>query len=96
MTHTVEINQKQEVVFDYIAQLEKHGEWQSAILKSNKEPAGTTRLGTRNTENRKMPGGIKDITSEVIEYDPPKRISATTVSKSPIIATIVIFTHFAL
>ncbi len=90
MIHTIEINQKPSIVFDYIAQLEKHGEWQDAIVKSEKVPAGTTRLGTRNTELRKMPGGPREITSEIISYDPPHKIAAKTASESPIHAAITI------
>lgn len=90
MVHNIEIDQKPEIVFDYIAQLDKHGEWQAAILESRKESAGATRKGTRNTELRKMPGGPREVTSEIIIYDPPKKIAARSVSESPIQATITI------
>lgn len=90
MHHYIEINASPKVVFDYIAQLDKHGEWQEAILASKKEPVGATRLGTRNTELRKMPGGPRGITSEIVEYIPPEKIMAKTVSNGPIRATITV------
>ena len=85
---SVEINRKPDDVFAYIAQLDKHGEWQEAIISSKKEPKGPTRVGTRNTELRKMPGGPREVTSEVIEYNPPKRISAKGIDNGPMQALI--------
>lgn len=87
---SIQINRKPKDVFAYIAQLDKHGEWQEAIISSKKVPKGPTRVGTRNTELRKMPGGPREVTSEVIEYDPPKRISAKGVDDGPMHALITI------
>lgn len=88
MHHYIEILASPKVVFEYIAELDKHCEWQEAILASKKIPGGATQLGTRNTELRKMPGGPKEITSEIVEYVPPEKIKAKTVSDGPIRATI--------
>ncbi len=33
-------------------------------------------VGTRNIEMRRVPGGPREIVSEVVEYDPPRRIAA--------------------
>lgn len=90
MWNYIEIDCTPSKAFEYIAQLEKHGEWQEAILKSTKAPPGVTRLGTRNTELRQMPSGAREITSEIIEYIPPVKIAAKTVSKGPIQAAITI------
>lgn len=90
MKHYIEINCTPDVTFKYIAQLEKHGEWQDAIQKSTKVPAGDTKLGTKNTELRQMPGGAKEVTAEVMVFEPPKKIAAKTISKTPIQADITI------
>lgn len=72
---SIEINRSPADVFAYIEQLEKHGEWQEMIISAHKEPSGRTQIGTRNTEMRRMPGGPREIVSEIIEYDPPRRIA---------------------
>lgn len=90
MWNYIEIDCKPSQVFEYIAKLEKHSEWQTAILKSKKVPSGATRLGTQNTELRQMPGGAREVTAEIVEYNPPHKIAAKTVSKGPIQATITI------
>jgi uncharacterized membrane protein len=75
VTARIEINRPPEVVFDYIAQLDRHGEWQPAIVSARKEPPGPTRLGTRNIETRRVPGGPREFVSEITQYDPPRILS---------------------
>ena len=77
---SIEIDRTPSDVFAYVEQLDRHGEWQPAILSARKEPAGATRLGTRNIELRKVPGGPQEFVSEIFEYDPPRRIAARGVS----------------
>ena len=60
ITSSIEINRKPEDVFAYVDQLERHGEWQPAIVSARKEPAGPTRVGTRNIETRRVPGGPQE------------------------------------
>jgi len=74
--HSVEVARTPAEVFAYIEQLDRHGEWQEAIVSARKEPPGPTRLGTRNIEVRRVPGGPREFTAEVFEYDPPRRIAA--------------------
>ena len=73
---SIEIDRRPTDVFAYVAQLDKHAEWQAAIIRARMEPPGTPRLGTRNIELRRIPGGPREIISEVIVYDPPRRIAA--------------------
>ncbi len=87
---SIEINRTPGDVFAYVEQLDRHGEWQTAILSARKEPAGPTRLGTRNIEIRKVPGGPQEFVSEIFEYDPPRRIAARGISGGPIRPTIAI------
>jgi uncharacterized membrane protein len=74
ITSSIEINRKPEDVFAYIDQFERHGEWQNAIISARREPAGPTRVGTRTIEKRRVPGGPREFTSEIVEHDPPRRV----------------------
>ena len=73
---SIDINRPPHDVFAYVAELDRHGEWQDAIVKARKEPSGPTRVGTHNIETRRVPGGPREFISEIIEYDPPKRMVA--------------------
>jgi uncharacterized membrane protein len=75
LTHTIEIDRRPEEVFAYLDQLDRHGEWQESILDVRMETDGPTRVGSRATETRKVPGGKQDITYEITEHDPPRRAS---------------------
>lgn len=86
---SIEIHRPPREVFAYIEELDRHGEWQDAIISARKEPPGPTRIGTRNIELRRLPGGPREIASEVYEYAPPRRIAARGVN-GPVRATVVI------
>jgi uncharacterized membrane protein len=72
---TVEINRSPEDVCAYLDQLDRHGEWQQQIIEVKVETEGPTRVGTRATDKRKVPGGPRDVTYEVTEHDPPRRVA---------------------
>lgn len=86
---SVEIDRAPADVFAYVAEVDRHGEWQPEILAARKEPSGPTRVGTLNVETRRVPGGPREIASEIVEYDPPRRISARGVD-GPLRAAITI------
>jgi Polyketide cyclase / dehydrase and lipid transport len=73
---SIEIDRSPTDVFAYVAQLDKHTEWQPAIIRAHMEPPGEARQGTRNIEFRRVPGDPREIISEVVVYDPPRRIAA--------------------
>jgi len=73
ITHTIEIARSPEDVFAYLDQLDRHGEWQSQIVSSKVETDGPTRVGSKATDKRKVPGGARDVTYEITEHDPPRR-----------------------
>jgi uncharacterized protein YndB with AHSA1/START domain len=75
ITHTVEIARPPDEVFAYLDDVERHGEWQSSIVSSHRETEGPTRVGTRVTDVRRVPGRTQSITYEITEYDPPRRTS---------------------
>ena len=73
ITQTIEIARSPEDVFAYLDQLDRHGEWQSHIISSKLETEGPTRVGSKATDKRKVPGGTQDVTYEITEHDPPRR-----------------------
>jgi uncharacterized membrane protein len=75
ITHSIEIDRPPEEVFSYVDQLERHGEWQSTIISTKLDTEGPTRVGTRATNKRKVPGGTQDVTYEITEHDPPRKAS---------------------
>ena len=75
ITHSIEIARPPEEVFAYIDRLDRHGEWQSTIISTKLETEGPTRVGSRATNKRKVPGGTQDVTYEITEHDPPRKAS---------------------
>jgi uncharacterized protein YndB with AHSA1/START domain len=74
ISSTIEINRRPDEVFAYVAELDRLSEWQDAIVSVRKEPAGPTRVGTRAIELRRTPVGRREIVTEVVEYDPARRL----------------------
>ncbi len=72
---SIEINRRPEEVFAYVDDLSRHGEWQENIVSTTVETDGPTRVGTRATNRRRVPGGERDISFEVTEHDPPGKVA---------------------
>jgi uncharacterized protein YndB with AHSA1/START domain len=79
IVHTIEIARSPEDVFAYISDLGRHHEWQDQIVSTKVKTDGPTRLGTRATDTRKVPGGEREITYEITAFDPPRRTEFTGV-----------------
>jgi uncharacterized membrane protein len=75
IVETIDIARSPGEVFAYLDQLDRHGEWQEQIVAVKVDTEGPTRVGSRATETRKVPGGNRDITYEVTEHDPPHRVA---------------------
>jgi uncharacterized protein YndB with AHSA1/START domain len=75
IVESIEINRRPEDVFAYLDQLDRHGEWQGTIVNTRVLTEGPTRVGSRAVDRRKVPGGPRDITYEVTEHDPPRKVS---------------------
>jgi uncharacterized membrane protein len=75
ITSSIEIARPPEEVFAYIDDLSRHGEWQTAIEQVTVETEGPTRVGSRARDRRRVPGGVREITYEITEHDPPRRAS---------------------
>src|SRR5258705_11356388 len=72
---SIEINRTPEDVFAYLDDLVKHGEWQQQIVSVHVETDGPTRVGSRATDKRRLPGGTRDISYEITEHDAPHKSS---------------------
>ena len=75
ITASIEIARASEEVFAYIDDLSRHGEWQATIEQITVLTEGPTRVGSRARDRRKVPGGVREITYEITEHDPPRRAS---------------------
>lgn len=75
IVNIVEINRSPADVFAYLDQLDRHGEWQTAIQEVTAISEGPTGVGTRATEKRKLPGGVREMTYEITEHDSPRRVA---------------------
>src|SRR5258706_6960528 len=75
IVESIEINRSAEDVFAYGDDLGRHGEWQEQIVSTHVDTDGPTRVGTRATDTRRMPGGKREISYEITTHDPPKRSS---------------------
>lgn len=72
---TIEINRSPDDVFAYLDQLERHSEWQESIISTSDVTTGPVTVGTRATDLRRGPGGMKiRVTYEIVEHDPPRRV----------------------
>jgi uncharacterized membrane protein len=75
ITSSIEIDRRPEEVFAYLDELDKHSEWQSSLISSRLDTESPIRVGTRATDTRRVPGGPREMTYEITEYDPPRKSS---------------------
>jgi uncharacterized membrane protein len=75
ITGTIEISRPAPEVFDYISDLQRHTEWQSALESVAVESAGPVRLGTEAVETRRVPGGTRRIPYEITVHERPNRMA---------------------
>jgi uncharacterized membrane protein len=72
---SIEINRTPEDVFAYYEDLAKHGEWQQQIVSVHVDTDGPTRVGSRATDKRRLPGGTREVSYEITEHDAPHKSS---------------------
>jgi uncharacterized membrane protein len=75
IVNSIEIARSPEDVFAYLDDLSRHGEWQGQIVSVKVETDGPTRVGSRATETRRVPGRTLEVTYEISEHDPPRKVS---------------------
>jgi uncharacterized membrane protein len=72
---SIEINRTPEDVFAYYEDLAKHGEWQQQIVSVHLDTDGPTRVGSRATDKRRLPGGTREVSYEITEHYAPHKSS---------------------
>jgi Polyketide cyclase / dehydrase and lipid transport len=71
VVRSVEMARSPEDVLPYLD--DRHGEWQSNIVRSKRETEGPTGVGSRATDVRRVPGRTQSIAYEIIEHDPARK-----------------------
>jgi hypothetical protein len=72
---SIEINRRPEDVFAYLDDVKRHGEWQEQIVDVQPQGDQPMGVGKRVRETRRVPGGDRSMTYEIIEHDPPRQSS---------------------
>ncbi|MDQ6778022.1 MAG: SRPBCC family protein [Actinomycetota bacterium] len=75
IAHNIEIDRRPEDVFEYLDQVERHGEWQRQIVTTKVQTDGPVGVGTRVREIRRIGGRELDASYEITEHDPPRKTS---------------------
>jgi uncharacterized protein YndB with AHSA1/START domain len=68
---TVEIARAPEAVFSYATDPSRFDEWQNGVVSGSTE--GEPGVGGRCTMTRKVGGSVRTSTSEITEFEPPRR-----------------------
>jgi uncharacterized protein YndB with AHSA1/START domain len=76
-TYNVTIKAPPATVFDYIADISRHGEWGSADdkMKATAEKAGPPAVGARYKAEGVLNGKVNQSVVTITAYEPPKRIA---------------------
>ncbi len=69
---SAEIARAPEEVFAYVTDPSTMSEWQQGVVSGHMD-APTTRVGSRCTTVRRIGGREREVTTEITEYDPPRR-----------------------
>lgn len=75
INETIEISRPPQEVFDYVSDMARHPEWQDQLLAAVVETEGSTRVGTRVKQTRRVGRGTRTFTLEVTEHGPPNRLA---------------------
>jgi uncharacterized protein YndB with AHSA1/START domain len=69
---STEIGRPPDEVFAYAIDPSKFPEWQQGVVSGHMD-APTTRVGSKCTTVRRIGGREREVTTEITEYDPPRR-----------------------
>lgn len=72
ITTSTEVARPPEEVFAYVTDPSTMHEWQQGCVSGHMD-APTTRVGSKCTTVRKIGGHEREVTTEITEYDPPRR-----------------------
>lgn len=72
ITSTTEIARPPDEVFAYVIDPATMSEWQHGVARAHLDQP-TTRVGARCTTVRQIGGREREVVTEIVEYDPPRR-----------------------
>jgi uncharacterized protein YndB with AHSA1/START domain len=72
ITTSTEVARSAEEVFAYVTDPSTMHEWQRGCVSGHMD-APTTRVGSKCTTIRRIGGREREVTTEITEYDPPRR-----------------------
>src|SRR6516164_2014730 len=72
ITSSLEVARPAEEVFAYVTDPSTMSEWQQGCVSGHMD-APTTRVGSKCTTIRRIGGREREVTTEITEYDPPRR-----------------------
>jgi uncharacterized protein YndB with AHSA1/START domain len=72
ITSGIEISRSPDEVFDYVTDPSHMPEWQKGCLKGELD-GPSAHAGSKCTTTRSIGGRERDVTTEITEYDPPRR-----------------------
>jgi uncharacterized protein YndB with AHSA1/START domain len=72
ITATIEVARPPEPVFAYVTDPSTMHEWQQGCVSGHMD-APATRVGSKCTTIRKIGGREREVTTEITDYDPPRR-----------------------
>lgn len=72
ITSQLEIARPADEVFAYVTDPRRMPEWQTGCV-SGQLDGPTTQVGSRCTTTRRIGGREREVTTEITEYDPPRR-----------------------
>jgi uncharacterized protein YndB with AHSA1/START domain len=67
-------------VFDLLGDTEQTPLWYEAVISATKTTAGPVGNGSRYRLVRSLPGGLAENEVEITDYEPPRRVTLTSVS----------------
>lgn len=79
LEETVFIARPPEVVFDYLSNADNLAVWGSSVVQAEQVGTNPVGVGTRSRGTSKILGRRFEWTTEVIEFDPPRRVSFRSV-----------------
>lgn len=75
VTYNITIKAPQTKVFDYVADVSRHGEWGMDNMKAVAEKPGLPAVGMRYKAEGLLMGKVNPSVVTITAYDPPKRVA---------------------
>jgi uncharacterized membrane protein len=72
ITSSIEVARPADEVFPYVIDPSTMPEWQHGVVSGHLD-GPTTHVGSRCTTVRRIGGGEREVTTQITEYDPPRR-----------------------